>query len=265
MRVPDSAPEIVANDVATPVGGSLKDKGNAGAISSSRPPSSPVWSPDDTALVYIRGDTIYRRALAGGNTQEIALFSDQRLVSVNDWSGDSKFLLLTMWDTKKPEISGRGIWLLPDPMDDSKKREPVFLETVGLHPQSAPAVGPPRWFSYDGFGQLFIQTMPGSPPGKWQVSEGALNSRWRRDGTELFFSNGISVMSMKVDPTASFHPGPIHKLFPVPDAFRTAFAQYALGYDVMPDGQKFLVTSPTPDTSTQAIDVVVNWQSAPAK
>jgi hypothetical protein len=51
-------------------------------------------------------------------------------------------------------------------------------------------------------------------------------------------------------------------LFDIPAAIVTAMGQYAPGYDVAPDGQRFLSTLPSPELPVPAITVVINWQSA---
>jgi hypothetical protein len=53
----------------------------------------------------------------------------------------------------------------------------------------------------------------------------------------------------------------VRQLFVPPPAFGPAAGQYAHGWDVSPDGRRFLTTLPPPDIPARAITVVMNWQS----
>jgi Tol biopolymer transport system component len=224
---------------------------------------TPAWSPDGSYIAFLRQDTIYRKPVRSGG-EEVAVWSGPGIMSVNDWSGDGRYLLLTRWDPKAG-VAGRGVWLLPEPMADPGKHEPVFLES-GIHPQFVPSIGPPRWVSYDGSdgtsAQVFVRTMPGGAPGRWQVStDGGNGTRWRKDGRELYFTSSGGFMSVDVGSSIAFQRGGGRPLFAVPRAIAIAIGQYGLGYDVSADGQRFLTTSPNPETPSAAINVVLDWQS----
>jgi Tol biopolymer transport system component len=217
---------------------------------------SPVWSPDSSQIAFVRQDTIYRMPVTGAGA-EVVVWRAPRLISVNDWSGDGKYLLLTRWDEK----GVRQTWLLSEPLDAAAKHEPILV-TNGIHAQFAPATGAPRWISYDNGGQANVRTMPGGVPGTWQVStDGGNGTRFRRDGRELYFSIGQSFMAVDVDPGPLFRAGAPHLLFPARRAIATGQGQYAQGYDVTADGSKFLATFPVPETPATTITVVTNWQA----
>jgi hypothetical protein len=86
------------------------------------------------------------------------------------------------------------------------------------------------------------------------------HARWRRGGEELFFADGdnISVVQATWTPTLKFSAP--RTLFPFPLPFRVAFGQWAPGWDVHPDGQRFLVTNPPPNTPAASIEVITNWE-----
>jgi Tol biopolymer transport system component len=196
----------------------------------------------------------------------VALWKGEGLLALNDWSGDGRYLLLTRWETSKG-LEGRGLWLLSEPLSDTASHEATLLEPAALHGQFRPATGEPRWISYDadeaGSRQIFVRTLPGSAMGKWQISsDGGNTSRWSRDGRELFFIGRTSLMAADVDASQTFRAGTPRSLFNTPSAFRVAAWQYAPGYDVTSDGQRFLSTYPTPVTPPSAINVVINWQTA---
>jgi Tol biopolymer transport system component len=96
---------------------------------------SPVWSPDESEIAFLRQDerdkerpptqTIYRKKV-DGSAAEIPVWSAAGIIIINDWSGDGQYLLLTIFNTTKP---GNSHWLLPNPLSPSAKHEPVPVET----------------------------------------------------------------------------------------------------------------------------------------
>jgi eukaryotic-like serine/threonine-protein kinase len=233
---------------------------------------TPVWSPDGSQIAYLRGDTIYRKpTMAPG--AEVSVWTSPDVLALNDWSGDGRYLLVTRWETKAGR-AGRGLWLLSEPLGDSKRVEPILLESPALHGQFAPRVGPPRWVSFDsedaGVRQVFVRTMPGDAPARWQVSTGSGGpfpglggnaARWRGDSREMYFVSGASFVAVTVEPGTAFRAGAPRVLFEAPPAIRTAMGQYAPGYDVDPTGQRFLSTLPSPQTPSSTITVIMNWQA----
>ena len=102
--------------------------------------------------------------------------------------------------------------------------------------------------------------MGGAKPGRWPVgSEEAFHPRWRRDGRELFFIDGDYLQVVeRVGSTTDFEFGRPARLFELPDAFKIAGGQWVPGWDVTPDGQRFLVVNPPPDVPG-SIKIVTNW------
>ncbi len=230
---------------------------------------SPVWAPDGSQIAFLREETVYRRPFGSGGG-EVVVWSGPGTLALNDWSGDGRQLLLTRWDTSKPGMTGRGLWLLPNPLDTAASHEPSLFQADALHGQFGPRLGSPRWVAFDAFDgtlrQLFVRTMPGGVEGKWQVTtNGGNTSRWRADGLELFILGGCSMLAQNIESTPAFHGGSPRVLFTAPVAFGIASGQYAQGWDVTPDGQRFLTTFPAKDTPAPAIIVVMNWERALAK
>jgi serine/threonine protein kinase/Tol biopolymer transport system component len=224
---------------------------------------SPVWSPDESEVAFLRQDvrdksdlptyTIYRQKV--DNRGEVAVWSRAGIMAINDWSGDGQYMLLTIFETTKPRAES---WLLPNPLNPSATREPVRVETSKGHPQFVPSQGPPRWITTDG---VVVQGMPGAKPGSWQVGSAAANHpRWRWDGLELFFNDDrfLQVVERVKSETDFKFRGPPQRLFPLPFAFQIAGGQMTPGWDVTPDGKRFLVVNPPPDMPT-SIAIVTNW------
>jgi serine/threonine-protein kinase len=109
----------------------------------------------------------------------------------------------------------------------------------GLQPRFSPDG---RWIAYNsavasGVPQIYVVPFPG-PGGKWQVTaDGGLEPRWSKNGHEIFYVTGSSVIAVpySVDKN-SFQLGKPEKLFDGVE-LRAPFTSY----DVMPDGQHFVM------------------------
>ena len=91
---------------------------------------------------------------------------------------------------------------------------------------------------------------------------GGTQPLWARNGRELFYRHGNTLLSVPVETTATFSAGTPTTVFegsyfspPVGLAGRT--------YDVSPDGQRFLMDGDAPagepNVAPASIDVVLNW------
>ena len=91
-------------------------------------------------------------------------------------------------------------------------------------------------------------------PGRWQVSAGGgQEPRWRRDGKELLYVAGSTIMAVAVKPDGtSFEAAPPQALFDVPMP-----EQPTHRFDVTRDGQRFLVDVRV--TAEEPVRVLVNW------
>jgi eukaryotic-like serine/threonine-protein kinase len=101
--------------------------------------------------------------------------------------------------------------------------------------------------------EVYVQP---APPGAGRVKvsiSGGTKPRWRRDGRELYFIAADDGL-MAVDVTASkgFSAGLPHRLFLIKDISRQS-------YDVHPDGQHFVITTPPQGSTETVITVVLNW------
>ena len=114
-----------------------------------------------------------------------------------------------------------------------------------------------------GDSEVYVESVSGSGA-RWQVStSGGDQPRWSRNSNEIFYRNGTRMMSVAVQ-TSPFAAGKAVQLFDV-DYDRGGAVP---GYDVSPDGQRFLMTVSEHPNPTE-IRVVVGWpgllrQKAPA-
>jgi hypothetical protein len=92
--------------------------------------------------------------------------------------------------------------------------------------------------------------------GKWQVSKAEGDEpHWRRDGKELFFIAGNTLMAADIQADAqAFHAGtpkPLFELRPMPSG--------GTSYQVADNGRRFLVNTPLQAIQSGPITVVTNW------
>jgi len=81
---------------------------------------------------------------------------------------------------------------------------------------------------------------------------------WARNGRELFYRNGNKMMSVEIEDKPSF-------TFTNPRLLFTGYVSGLAGlpgYDVAPDGQRFLMLKAN-DAAEAQLNIVVNWLEEP--
>jgi hypothetical protein len=138
-----------------------------------------------------------------------------------------------------------------------------FTETqVRIAPSS-------RWFAYGSneTGQLevYVDRFEGGGAKSRVSTNGGRWPRWSRDGTELFYvSPDDQLMAVAIKSTADrievAAPRALFAIRPRPPVRLDAYP-----YDVMPDGQRFVVNALVEDTTSATITVVHNWTASASK
>jgi Tol biopolymer transport system component len=218
------------------------------------------WLPGGKEIVFSsqRAGTfdIYAQAADGsGQARLLAATPAQELVS--DCSPDGKYILYTV-DDPKTNFDIRYL-----------KRRPAgeaFDSLPFLHAQfneQIPRLSPDgRLVAYvsdeSGRNEIYVRPFP-EGEGKWQVStSGGTQPRWSRDGKELFYVEGATLMVVPVASEERFSAGPAKRLFE--DASLPAPAAIPR-YEVSADGRRFLLveTIGGEDSRPPAIHVVEHW------
>jgi serine/threonine protein kinase/dipeptidyl aminopeptidase/acylaminoacyl peptidase len=219
----------------------------------------PLWSPDDSRIVFARSDgrgfKLYQKPTAAAGKASLLLDTDHTMVP-SDWSRDGRFLLYRLVDLEK----GTDLWALP--LDGSGQPFPVvktgFDSLVGQFSPDG------RWVAFEsnesGRFEIYLQRFP-TPATRTIVSTaGGLQPRFRADGRELFYIAPDGRM-MAAPLRFSSDNQTVEPGAPVP-LFLTRVNSTLIGgsgeeYIVSPDGQRFLMNAFTERTDLP-ITLVLN-------
>jgi len=212
---------------------------------------TPVWTPDGKRIAfgsYLPGsvDILWRAADLSDEVTPLLEDRGHREYPAS-WSRDGSSLVFA--ETTPTMASDIGVFNLNDssvsPIVATKARETLPV----LSPDD-------RWIAYQsnqtGRYEVYVRSF-GRPGGIETVStNGGINPTCSRDGSELFYFEGNSLISVAVrtaGPTLTM--GTPTKLFE---------GQFMSAFDVTPDGQRFIMVERVrSETKTRQINIVLNW------
>jgi Tol biopolymer transport system component len=223
--------------------------------------SEPSWSADGKMLVFTMdvaqggGTAEIRAKAADGSGTETTLTADAHNYHYPAWSPDGKYLTY-IWGTGEKMIS---LWIVPV----AGNANPVAI----VQPPSSQSnisgyrVSPDgRWVAYvsdeTGQNELYVTSFP-EGKGKWKVSgNGGSYPAWTANSRELFFNNlNDEIFSCSLTfKGAEVEVGAPQRLFHAP------MPGIGTGFDVSPDGQRFLVNLAEQEGSAP-LKIVSNWPS----
>jgi Tol biopolymer transport system component len=216
--------------------------------------SQPVWSPDGFRIAFgsdrkHQGDLLVR-ASSGASGDE-ALSDEPGQKGPFDWSRDGRFLLYF----DRPASGSRRPRLSVLPMFGERKPFVLYgpvdrnIGAAGFSPDGRWAV-----FGSDESGRFEVYAVS-FPDGKRKIqisNAGGGGARWRADGRELFYRGPVrKLMVVDVGPGADLKVGTPRPLFDLPAG--------TAGWDVTPDGQRFLVNVPVVESNAVPLSLVLNW------
>jgi eukaryotic-like serine/threonine-protein kinase len=220
--------------------------------------ASPLWMPDGRRIlysVYPTGEVYVRDAAAA--EKEKLLFRFPAFWPLDDVSRDGRYLVYETvdWPTFHFDVGLRDLQtgsnrpLLKDPFNEMGAR---------FSPDG-------HWLAYEseesGAREVYVRAFPGLEDRRQISAGGGTQPRWRGDGKEMFYvSPDRKIMSVEIRNDPSFEASPPRALFQT-RIFPTVETRNH--YDVVPDGQRFVVNSRRPEDAALPITVVVGW--APEK
>jgi serine/threonine-protein kinase len=106
-----------------------------------------------------------------------------------------------------------------------------------------------------GHPEVYVRPFPNVDDGKWVVSTGGGGFPvWSPTGGELFYLNGTTMMSVRVEAAV----GMFTASTPEP-LFTGPFETGSPPFDISPDGTYFVMVEAQPDARPSEINVVLNW------
>lgn len=218
--------------------------------------TGPIWSPDDTQVVFQRDADLYSTALVGSGKDERLLASPHRKMP-QSWSADGRHVLFY----SVPSVpSSEDIWVLSLPDGKAKPWLDTAFNEAG--PQFSPDA---RWVAYSsdesGRWEVYVRSFP-EPGEKVLVSaRGGTQPVWRRDGKELFYlSADRKMMAVPVRTSPRFEAETPRPLFDA--ATRWVDAGRIAQYDVSADGQRFLLNRMVAEEGAAPMTLLQNWTAA---
>ena len=221
----------------------------------------PTWSPSGREVLYeSRGDGGARVETkpVDGTGDAVVLIEGGRVLANPAWSPDGQYLVYQGpgQGTTKSDIH------YLERQANGAASEPVTIVNTPAT-ERVPKVSPDgRFLAYlsgeSGRDEVYVRPFP-SGTGRWQASvDGGTQPLWSRDGTELYYVDGLALMAVSVTLEPAFTHGQPQLLFESQDLHNRVVS---LTYDVSADGQRFLTIAPFPDEDGPAptIRVVENW------
>ncbi|MDZ4259979.1 MAG: protein kinase, partial [Gemmatimonadales bacterium] len=233
----------------------LYDRGRGVLSQLTRAPAAafnPLWNLDSRSIIYTNEDPVYdlNHIPIDASSPSTVLYAspyDKRATSI---SPDGERLAFV--ETVDRDLLG----ILPLGADTATR-----VDERSASQRSAMFSPDGRWLVYEEANRdeqslVYARRLNGQS-GRVQVSPGSGNQpRWARGGREIVYRRGGAMLAVSFDP-ATGDVGTPTTLFTLPDAGQVDSRSY--GYDVTPDGSRFLVVMPIEQPGVQPVHVILNW------
>jgi serine/threonine-protein kinase len=240
------------------------DRGTLTPIASRDYNVSPVWTPDGKRVTfgsYAAGRWTLRRVAADGSGTQEELGEVGTQAYPLSWTPGAELLLYLSRERGPMQIS-----LLPAPVGGVKSKPRPFLEAVLGEAHGDARVSPDgRWIAYasneSGRYEVYVRPFPALSAKVPISSLGGENPHWTGNGRELVYRDPVKgqLMAVDVETTPEFRAGRSRPLFALESAGAGTLALYR-GWDVAPDGKRFLVINAPGSAETGVkLQAVVNW------
>ena len=260
LQVPRFSPDgrfvvaTVQDEDATDIWSLHLGRGNLTRLTFDGTNGAAIWTPDGKRIAFSSSrngaHAIYWKPADGSGATD-RLTTPANAVFPTSFSPDGKTLAYT---ELHPE-TGLDVWTLAI---DSGEARPLLA--TGFAEAGAMFSPDGNYLAFtaneSGREEVYVRAFPGSE-GRWQVSTDSGNEpMWSRDGKELYYRAGTSLMVVDVVIEPSFEPAKPRVLFDAP--YDQAGALYA-NYDVRSDGRNFVMIRSEQDAAASRIHVVLHW------
>lgn len=219
-----------------------------------------IWSPDGAKLAFTarRGaENQLRIAASDGSTEPVTIASAPDFLCAGSWSADGQHILFHKL------VADAGVddqWYASRKPDGSGWTTQAFLATPAS--EGFGRFSPDgRYVAYSstetGRNEIFVRAFP-KGSGKWLISaRGGVQPQWSRDGKEIYFLEGTTLMAASVISGAAFSSGEVTRLF---DKGPHLAGRTNRGYDVLPNGRFVTIEGlEDPNAPAPAIHLIQNW------
>jgi Tol biopolymer transport system component/tRNA A-37 threonylcarbamoyl transferase component Bud32 len=220
----------------------------------------PVWTPDGRSVAFLGTRdgrrTAWIRRADGSDQSRPAAIGNTRLDEIVVDPLNRYTLGRTEGfgpGTRRLLIARNGVDTIPRPLVES----PFDHYAVTVSPNG-------RWIAYasveSGRSEVYVRPFPSVDSARFVISVGGGGEPvWRRDGKELFFRNAQGDMfAVGVTTDIRFTSDAPKLLFPSTGGL--APQDYFRGYDVHPDGKRFLMVKHG-GTDARELQVIFNWRA----
>ena len=219
--------------------------------------TGPTWAPDNRRIAFTSlqngaGD-IFVKDVASTEDGELLVSATGAILRAGDWSRDGQLLMLTRIGETSPS---EDIWV--HSFIDGTTEPVIQTRFNERHPQLSPDS---RWLAYTseevGQPNVYVSSFPGPGQARRVSPSGGHQPRWRGDGGELYYlAPDHSLMTVAVSGEHELVTAPPERLFQM-DTFSSG-GGLNYGYDVTPDGDRFLTIS---RSGFASLSVVLNWRA----
>ena len=260
LQVPRFSPDgrfvvaTVQDDDATDIWSLHLGRGTLTRLTFDGTNGAAIWTPDGKRIAFSSSRNgeraLYWKPADGSGTSE-RLTPPGNAVFPTSFSPDGETLAYT---ELHPE-TGLDVWTLA--IDSGETRPLVRTAFAEAGAMFSPGGNYLAFTSNEsGREEVYVRAYPGTE-GRWQVStDSGDEPLWSRDGKELFYRAGTSLMVVDVVPEPSFESAKPRVLFDAP--YDQAGALYA-NYDVSSDGRNFVMIRSEQSAAASRIHVVLHW------
>ncbi len=212
----------------------------------------PAWTHDGERVIYsspFDGNVDVFTRSADGSGEVAELLASPENEYLYEWSSDGKYAVGT----------SRGrLWYFRATEAGNEHERTFFLE--GEFDATSPDLSPDaRFLAYEsnesGRYEVHVQPFPEGGSITRISTNGGSQPRWSRDGKEIFYVEGDTLMAVPVNLSSSFSAGKPQRLFDGGGVFRGRGQRY----DVAPDGRRFVVAELVEAAPESTVHVVLNW------